>query len=103
MRDTVRAVLGDNAAAGESLAIGMVFACLFETRKDLDRRLAQHFLALHTRDALHRAIPGGVAEFAIKRDDAVNVCFEEAFKEEVFLRFVGHLGLFLHWRYFITP
>jgi len=89
--DDVRTILSDDALAGERFEIVLVFSGCLETGKEFERIPADNILALHTRDMFHRPIPGGVSEFAIERDNAIDVRLEQALEKEIlFFGFVGH-------------
>ncbi len=91
LRDDIGAIFRNHTATGECLEIIFVFGGFFQAREELESVLAEYVLALHAGDALHRAVPGGVAKLAVEGDDAVNVCLEQAFEKQVlFLGFVRH-------------
>jgi|SRR6185503_12391036 len=81
LRDNVRAVFSDAASTGQCFAIKLIFTGLREAVEYLERAFSQHVLALDPGDLFHRAVPGGVPELTIERQDAVDVRLEKALEE----------------------
>ncbi len=94
LRNRVGTVLSNHTFACKSVDVEFVFPHFLQARKEVESAFAQHILAFYTRDALHRAVPGGVAEFTIEGDYPVDVRLQQALQEEIrFLWFVGHEGV----------
>ena len=89
MRDQVRAVLRDDATAGQCFAIEVVFTGLPEAIEELERTFPQHVLTFYAGNAFHRPVPGRVPELAIESKNAVDVSFEKTLEEQIwFFNFV---------------
>jgi len=85
----VRAIFSNYTSACERFKVVLVFPGFFQAGEQIERVLSEHFFTLHTRDALHRAIPGGVAELVVEGENAIHVRFEQALEKRVlFLGFV---------------
>jgi len=90
----VRAIFGNDASASQGVNVVLVLASCRETGEQVESMFAQNILALDARDAFHRAVPRRIPEFAIERDDAVDVGLEQALEKKIlFFLFAGHEGL----------
>src|SRR3954454_8618721 len=81
LRDDVRSIFGNDAFTGEGLEVVFIFTGFFEAVEDFESAFAEHVLAFHTRDALHRAVPGGVTAVAIEGDNAIDVRLKQALEK----------------------
>src|SRR6185503_4890719 len=89
--DNVGTVLSNDALAGEGVEIELVFTGILEAGKQLERVFTDNIFALHTRDVLHRAIPGRIPAFPIESDNAIDIRLQQALEKEIlFLGLVGH-------------
>src|SRR5215213_924317 len=79
LSDHIRTILGDDAFTGERVEVVFVFSGFLQAWKQVESVIAEHVLTLHSRDALHGAIPGRVTALAIECEDAINVRLEQAF------------------------